>query len=243
MDGKHFQSGMNRRKFLSYAGASIGSLGLPMAGTASAQTENPGAEEIGIHNDVRELITNGNHAEAHNLLEENDVEFDTNKQVKYVDNGGDVGTDAVWSKDTVVINDSYHLSGNRYHSVLSWDPAMGRPAIDGRGPKDAASLTVSDALWEPMQVWTSHQRVSLDERGPYGYLAKVNDNYNVNGFFEAEFKKLQSGKHKIFGTFAHSWSVGGVNTGSFTVGIGAGPLSFSTSGTIDAWKQRSDAYL
>lgn len=245
MVDKYCQSGLNRRKFLCYAGASIGSLSLPMAGTASAQSERPGAEEIGIHDNIRKLIKNGSYEEAHELLEKNGIEYDANKRIKYSDNEDGVGTMAFYSNNTEVNNNSYHLSGDRYHSILSWDYVDGRPAIDGPGPKDGASLSVSDSLWEPMEVWTSHQDVSLHKRGAHGYIARVRDKLYAadSGFMEAEFKKLRGGRHKIFGTYAHSWAVGGVYTGGISFGLGAGPLSVSTSGTIDEWKLRSDAYL
>ncbi len=237
---------LNRRKFLCYTGASIGSLSLPTIGTASAQGESPGAKEIGIHQTVRDLIKNGRDKKAHKILEENDVEYSANKNVG--GNVEDITTQAYYSKSgTEINNNSYHMSGNMYHSILSWDYELGNSIIDGRGTKDGASLSVSDAFWEPMKVYTSKENIELHKRGSHGYITKVAEPVSVGGnqhhFIEADFKKVEPGNHKIYGTYGHTWAVGGVYSGGVTFTLGPGPLGIGVSGTIDKWKIRSDAYL
>lgn len=256
MSDQNRSSSINRRKFVTRIGASMAGLTIPLVGSATAQNKNNkvGAEDVGINTTVLELLKAGKHQKAEKLLTKHNIDYDSSFGMTPSDgthesgnNSNQISTQDQWSRAmSWFYHTTWHNSGRTYQSYTQWDLNSPDP-IDTAGPQDGIGITVNPDLWEIINYsWKSDNRSSLHKRGIKGVIFDFNDPNDTGagsslttGWGTVKIQKIERGNHNIYGTYAHTWNVGGV-PGWASFGLNIGPISVSGNGAVDHWKKRKD---
>ncbi|ELY76684.1 hypothetical protein [Natrinema pallidum] len=183
------------------------------------------------------------------------------------DNGGEddgISTQAEYNKSNSQLVQTVRLvSGSIYRSTISWvleyEGEIVNACVDSAGPKDGVSVGFSGAYWEPVNdSWRFGSNTTFDDRKTEGVIGKFDDPEYVpatgcNGgirpkvpslsrrssWMKVDLRKKQSGKHNVYGTYAHTWNPFSLPSG-VTFSISLGILSVSTGPNAQYWKRRSD---
>lgn len=233
---------MKRRKVLQAIALTATSSGV----VAASDAPPDGAEDVGIHERVLELLSNDNTAEAIALLEEHDVPHGFTVDTRGGGPGDEVGTQDVWEKsDAVSRFVAYNVGGNLYQLSLNWTLNGRSDDIDASIPWDAAMIAwePSRFSWEPdsqeynvYNVWHDQNRreeatVNVGNNPLFGDVGhgfgiEVGDgeadqptfgDTEIDGELRGQVTKEGSYDGILGGKYTHTWTLGlGGNSITFT---------------------------
>ena len=213
--------------------------------------ENVSAEEAGVNDQVSKLLDQQKFDQAHQVLEENGVQHDSDKTVFRKDfnpddnEEGDVSTDAVFNKGSSSVHlNGWHKYGKVYRARVDADLSWGNGSpIDSQGPPDGYGISFAGSRWESDGNYNGKD-IRNSYAQPEGIVAKVKPQVNpsagsftYHGRFASDIEKRGSNRHNVYGHYGHTWAAFGVPVGaSFSIAFGV--LSISVGGG-DSWTIRA----
>lgn len=244
-----------RRSVLATVGSAVTAAASPVVGSAAVTDPADGRsmEEVGITQQVDDLMEEGRYGEASSLLSQHGVDYSIAIAENYIQpqhTGSDgISTADVMDGDTMrIVSGTMHLDDDIYRADLLLDMDIDEDLsalADCTGPDDIAAITYSSDNWEhepgSQELGEHMSDFSPSSTGcsirydDYSHLAVGTEQYPR---FRIDLEKTEVGQHNVYFHFSHSWKTcEPTGWGGITFGLQVGALNVEASGTVSEWTE------
>ncbi|WP_049902517.1 hypothetical protein [Halococcus agarilyticus] len=242
---------MRRRTILKSSGTVLATAlaSVSVSGSPGTSGDGPSAQRAGISNTVEQLLHNDKPEQAERLLERHDIEYGgrstTGPSLSRTSLDGVTTQDAfVESESTFNIYSWYDYNNGEGNDVFRtsyhWTVSPDADKICfGNHPADGVSVTYSDDRWAYDGNVDTGPYVDTVDDERYGVTAeyesdahrKDDNDYNgdVSSHLAFDMEKQESGQHRIYADYAHTWKTEGLLGGNCLSGLN---VAFSAAGKV-----------